>query len=334
MKYREIFEEISAPDSLRQRVKQISAAERRETGRRRIPKGALIAAVFAVVLTGSTLAAVGLPGSIPTWFAARWEEVSDEQMSEEQTMLIESLTQEVGVSDTSHGVTVTLDSVTVGDSTLWLLLRAEGDLSVPEEAELCHFGRAKAEFRFSPDREKTPGGYTVDYGFVEETEEGGLIFLMRQSFTLTGENSLTEGYDGVLRLDDLMWNDSTVVEGTWKLPFTISPVEREVLILESAVVPVVDREADRKELAVELKEIRVTSTDIRFVQEAETAELYPAFDGVVLEDGTEIGCAGGGSRWVGELYTGQWASNYYWSLPVETEQIAGLRFGDTLIPVE
>ena len=48
-------------------------------------------------------------------------------MEEEQLALIDQLTRPVGVSDTQNGVTVTVDSATIGNSTVWLLVKVSGE---------------------------------------------------------------------------------------------------------------------------------------------------------------------------------------------------------------
>lgn len=312
----------------------ISAAKDAPRKSRPIGKIAVIAACLAVLLAGTTLAAVGGPSTLKEWFSQQWQEVSGTaMMSETQAAAIETLTQPVGVSDTSGGVTVTLDSITVGDSCLWLLLKADGALSADRDPSLHHFGRMELDFAFDPDTNENAGGYGYDYGYVGAAADGRLTLLLRYTITLTQEDSLLTGYDAVLELTDLMYSDSIWLEGNWTLPFTIEPVEREVLTLESAVVPARDHENGGEAATVELTDIRVTATGIRFTQSAETQNLYPRLFGVLLKDGTEISGGAGGSRWLGETGTGLWVSDYCWQLPVDFSQITGLKFGDTVIPL-
>lgn len=335
--YRETFDEVRASDKLRQEVWSMTKQEQNTPKRRRIPAAALAAAVLVLALTGTTLAASGfVPGSMKNWFIQQWAETSGGGgISAEQVALFDRLIQEVGVSDTCGGVTVTLDSITCGDSALWLLLKVSGDLDMVqgEAASGYYFRETDVEFSEEPDGELTPGGHGMEYPFSGTAEDGVQTMLMRYTITLTGTDSLLDGYDAELRLGDLMYSSSVAQEGEWVLPFTIEPSEQEVLTLESAVVPARDHGNGSKAVTAELRDIRISATGIRFTQTAEQQMFYPAHGGVVLADGTEVARAGGGSRWTGELYTGEWSSDYYWKLPVDLSQVVGVRFGDTVIPL-
>ena len=124
--YRETFDRIHASERLREEVLQMTKQERGVSHKRRISRGILVAAVLVLALTGTTLAAVGMPRTLRDWFAVEWQERTETDISQEQLALIDSLTQEVGVSDTQNGVTVTLDSITVGNSSMWMMLHVSG----------------------------------------------------------------------------------------------------------------------------------------------------------------------------------------------------------------
>lgn len=321
------------PEQKAQLAANAAAAQPPRKVCRPIGRMALIAACLTALLAGTTLAAVGGPATLAEWFNRQWQEVADAPMSEAQASAIEALTQPIGVSDTHNGVTVTLDSITVGDSSLWLLLKVDGGLTVGEEPFLHHFSDQELEFAFDPDTADTAGGYSSDYGFVGVAEDGRLTLLMRQTITLTQEDSLFTGYDATLRLEDLMYSDAVYLEGSWTLPFTIAPVERQVRTLESALVPAQDHDNGGQAATVELTDIQVSSTGVRWAQTAETQLLYPTLSGLVLADGTEVAYGGGGSRWLGDVGSGVWVSDYYWQLPVDLSQAAALKFGDVVLPL-
>lgn len=331
--YRKMFDEIHASDALRQEVRNMTHMEQR-TGqkRRKLPKTALIAAILVIALAGTALAAVGVPTSLQGWFSRMWEESSSAPMPETQAALIDSLTQPVDVSDTQNGITVTLDSITVGDSAIWLLLKAEGDFA-PRMAEPCHFGPKDLIFAQDPDENDSPGGCSIGYPFVGVAEDGKLTMLMHYTVTLTGEDSLFDGGEAELVLENLLCGDKTLAEGEWRLPFAIEPVEnQQLLTIDSAVVPARDHENGGAETTVEIRNIRVSATGIRFHVAAEDAECYPQLAGIVLTD-MEVPGGDGGSRWVGEPGEGRWTSDMNWNLPVELSKAQALRFGDTLIPL-
>lgn len=330
--YQEMFEEVRASDRLRQEVWNLTK-QKRTAERKRLPLKVLaIAVVLILVLTGTTLAAVGVPGSIQGWFTRQWAELSGAGMSEEQLALIDRLTQQVGVSDTCNGVTVTLDSVTSGDSSIWLLLKISGDIPLYKDDYQYRFDDADLTFSPELDSQDTPGGYSIDFPFSGVAEDGVLTMLMRQRIQLAGEDSLLDGCEMELRLGDLMYSDSAALEGEWVLSFSVEPVEGITLLaLDSARIPAWDPNHDAKEeTLLEVREVRVSSTDIRFVQAAEDQRWYPEEISLVLKDGTEVGTDGGGSRWTED---GEWASVWYWQLPVNLSQAEALRCGGTVIPL-
>lgn len=329
--YQKMFEEVGASDRLRQEVWNLTK-QKRTAERKHFPlKVLVIAAVLILALTGTTLAAVGVPGTIQGWFTRQWAELSEKGMSEEQLALIDRLTQQVGVSDTCNGVTVTLDSVTSGDSSVWLLLKISGDIPLYEGDHQYYFDDADLTFSPELDSQDTPGGYSIDFPFSGVAEDGVLTMLVRQEIQLSGEDSLLNGCEMELRLGDLMYGDSADLEGEWVLPFTVEPVEGTALLsLDSTQIPA--RDLDTKEkMLLEIREVRVSSTDIRFIQTAEDQRWYPEEISLVLKDGTKIETDGGGSRWT---EAGEWASVWYWQLPVDLSQAEDLRCGDTIIPLQ
>ena len=329
--YRETFDQVHASQALRGEVWNMTTRERSKKKSRRIPAAALIAAILILTLTGTTLAAVGVPGTIKGWFLQEWTEVSGQEMSDEQLALIDNLTQQVGVSDTSNGVTVTLDSVASGDSTLWLLLKVDQE-AVCQEGHVYNFGGMELEFTPDPDKVDTPGGCGWDFPYVGVAEDEMLTLLMRYTIDLTGNASLLNGCQVDLHLKDLLCGDSVVREGAWDLSFTLESSEQTVLTLEEIEVPAFDDDA-KKHTTVELRNVRVSSTGIRYTQAPEDQMVRPLLEGLVLKDGTEVSDSGGAARWTDETEEGRWASDFYWKLPVDLSQVVGVRFGDTVIPL-
>jgi hypothetical protein len=335
-RYQEMFDEVRASDKLRKEVMNMTNMDRTEKRRRHLPRAAVIAAVIAVMMTGTALAvAVAFPGSLLGWFEQQWQEISGKTMPEAQAELIESLTQPVGVSDTQEGVTVTLDSITVGDSALWLMLKAEGDFTLGEEVTAHYFGPEDLVFAENPDTNDAPGGNGFDYAFSGVAEDGKLTLLLRYTTTLTGEDTLLGGGDATLHLQDFIYDDTILVAGEWTLPFTIQPVdEQSLLTLDSATVPASDHDNGSADVVTTLHDIQISSTGIRFTQSTEEQMYQPHRWAVTLSDGTEICMDGGGSRWSEAVGVGVWASDYYWKLPVNLSQVEALRFGRTLIPLK
>ena len=87
--------------------------------------GVLAAALLLLALLGCGAAAVVYIQDIQGLFAWRWQQLTGQPMAPEQSALVERLSQEINQSQTVNGVTVTLDSATVGDDVFYLLVRVE-----------------------------------------------------------------------------------------------------------------------------------------------------------------------------------------------------------------
>ena len=330
-RYREMFDEVRSSSRLQEEVRKMSEMERKPA-RRRIPKKILIAAAVLVVLAGTAVAAVGAPGTLRGWFAQEWEETTGSSMDEEQLALIDQLTSPVGISDTQNGVTVTVDSVTVGNSTVWMLLKVSGEYAKEEDFHY-HFAGMDLTLDPDPDEVDTPGGYSLDYPYTGVAEDGVLTMLARFTIDLAGQSSLLDGArQATLVVDDLMYSDQAVTEGHWTLTFPLEPGEvGTVLTLEEIQAPAMKLET-RETKPITLWDVEISSTDITYVRSVEDQEWEPLRCGLVLEDGTIVEQSSGASRFRDEACT-QWSSVYYWQVPVDLSKVTALRFGDVEIPL-
>ena len=332
--YQTLFDQVHAPQRLREEVLQMTKQERRKS--HRISKGILAAAILLVILAGSAIASVGMPGTLRDWFSREWETLSGTPMTEEQLAFVDALTQPVGSSDTQNGVEVMVDSVTVGNSTMWMLLKVRGDYPVVGETGdecLYHFSGMDLLFDPDPDQVNTPGGYGMDVPYVAVAEDGVLTMMIRFTIDLAGQSSLLDGSREVtLLLNNLMYSDRVLLEGGWTVTFPLEASgERTVKTLEEIQVPAMD--LDTREIkTVTLYDVEISSTDITYVCSAEDQMWHPMACSLELADGTVVEDSGGASRFRDEAYT-QWSSVYYWQVPVDLEQVTAVWFGETEIPV-
>ena len=338
--YRETFDEVHASDRLRQEVWNMTKEERAQPAKRRIPKAALIAAVLVLVLTGTALAAVGMPQTLRDWFAIEWQERTDSDISQEQLALIDSLTQEVGVSDTQNGVMVTLDSITVGNSSMWMMLHVSGAYGENEDLRY-HFDGI--DLTMDPDPEQqpnTPGGYGFDYPYSKVSSDGTLMVLVRFEIDLAGLNSLTDTHrQATLLLENVVCNDMTdpededllLTEGRWTLQFDLEPQALDAIQIPGQVQADARSTEGGATKTVTFWDVEITATDITYVQSQED-QMYDVRPVLVLEDGAEIEVGNGASRFRDEAYT-EWSSVWYWPVPVDLSQVTALRIGETEIPL-
>lgn len=323
--YCETFDEVHASERLREEVRNMRVTEQ-NVRRLRMP-AALVAAIVLLVVLAGTVAAVtaGVPGTIREWFTREWTALSGEAMPQEQLSLIQELTQPVGISDTNSGVTVTLDSVTVGQNMLWVLLKVSGTYEA-EEAWLYHFADAEMDLDLESSGASAPGIWSMDYAYQGLAEDGTLTMLARFCVD-SGMGSLQEGGQVTLRLNDLMCSDTVALRGEWTIPFRLEPVEdQEILTLEELTVPAVDLDTGEQGM-VTLHDVRISATELRFVRAAEDQRWRELFPTLVLEDGTQVCSTGGTSGFLDEAHT-QWGSVFYWQLPVDMDHVTSIRFRD------
>lgn len=338
--YWQVFDQVHASERLRGEVAQMMKLERRNP-KKRFPKGILIAAAILAVLAGSAIATVGMPGTLQGWFARQWTEQNDTEMSAEQLALIDHLTEQVGAQDTQNGVTVTLDSVTTGDSSIWLLLKVSGTY---EEDEEHRYDFGMIDLTLDPDPEKihdTPGGSGIQTLYSGTAEDGVFTVLIQYTIDLAGKSTLLdEPRAATLVLEDLNrkeiggdWEETPAAEGTWTLAFSLTPgEERQVRIIPELEVPARNRDT-REAGRTTIREVRISATEIQYVQAAEEQAWEPERAALVLKDGSVVEQSGGSSRFQDAEYT-RWSSTYYWRVPVDLTQVTALRIGSETFSLE
>ena len=345
-RYRETFDQVRASERLRKEVLEMAKKEQAVPPKRRIPKAALIAAVLVVALTGTALAAVGMPGTLRDWFTWTWQERTDSDISQEHLALIDSLTQEVGVSDTCGDVTVTVDSITVGGSQIWALLDVEG-LEFDGNARYS-FDRMRVDIVPDPS-EGQFGGAAYGLGSIGIMEDGRCRMLLEFSATISTGNQLDSGdYTLEIDLNDVIRchiggvEDEILYEGDWSFSILLTPESLSPAItIDSVQVPsnqmVWDQTGDEKFGSSEgaeprpavamLTNLQITATGVSFYCDGLMDRTRAT---AILADGTEVeDHGGGGSR----TEDGGWYVSFDWPVPLDVRDIVALRFGSTEIPL-
>ncbi len=347
-RYQEMFDEVRASDTLKQEVLRMQNQENGRRTRRRLPVAGLAAAVLAVVLVAGTALAVASP-SLRDWFAREWAERTGGNISENQALLIDSLTQTVGESRTVGDVTVTVDSITVGGDALWALVDVEGlDFAAEERYS---FDGIYVEILPDPS-EGAYGGASYSLGSIGMTEDGAVRMLLEFSGIFpTGNQINAGGYTLELRLRDLTLcrragePDEIIYEGEWSFSIPLTESMVPTIAIDSAVVELGagGEEAEGTETAsgvtITLWDIRVTATGISFytaysddeaVERVQMAALSYLEAAVILSNGTEVTTgSGGGSR----TEDGGWYCTSQWPVPLNVEDVTAIRIGGTEIPV-
>lgn len=347
--YRRLFDEVHASEKLRTEV--LKMREQSNSSKRRVVPAALLAAVLVVVLLAGTALAVTSP-TLRDWFAREWGNATGKEISEDQALLIESLTQKVGESATFGDVTVTVDSITVGGDVLWALLDVEGlDFDAGKKYS---FDDIYVEILPDPS-EGAYGGAGFSLGSIGVTEDGAVRMLLEYSGVFSTGNQINSGdYALEMRMDNLVryrqgnQEDEVIYEGSWtfSIPLTVESMS-PVITIDSAMVVADEIDGDNFDSSetepedgealegapVELPSVRVALTDIQI---SATGVSYRTDDSctltatAILKDGSEVRSgSGGGSR----LEDGTWYASHQWPVPIDVGDVVALRLGETEIQV-
>ena len=342
--YRETFEQIHASERLREEVMEMSKHEYTTTAKRRAPKATFIAAALVLALAGTALA-VASP-TLRGWFEQKWAEETGGQMSESQSLVIDSLTQKVGISDTSGEVTVTVDSITVGGSQIWALLDVEG-WDFDQDAQYS-FNRMRVEIVPDPS-DGQHGGAGYGLGSIGFTEYGKCRMLLEFSATISTGNQLNSGdYALEIDLNDLIrcrtWGaeDEILYEGDWSFSVPLTPESLSpVITIDGVQVPSnqmiwdqTDEEdggtaegTEPRPAVATLANLQISATGVSFYCDGLMDRTHAT---AIMADGTEVeDHGGGGSR----MEDGGWYVSFDWPVPLDVTDIVAIRFGNAEIPL-
>lgn len=296
---------------------------------------AAAAVILAALLMGAGAVAVRYGDSIQNWFEHYWRAITGQTMSEGQTALIDHLSQSVGISQTADGVTVALDSATVGDDSFFLLLRVEG---------IRFSGRNSVNFlrtdmEMSPDPLETSGGIgSFGIQYLGLDSDGAALLLLDYEYTSAdGYVQDTTPLMVSLTLENLARNAHTdreklLAEGQWHFEFSIdrsNPPEK--IRLHDAEVLLTDYDR-RQEVSVLFSEIELTNTGLRFRYDYADGTLsLGAHIEAVLKNGVTVGCAGGSGAVMEDETT--LSCSYQWLVPIELDEVEAILIGETRLPV-
>lgn len=296
-------------------IEEIAAAQGNKKIRRfkRLPL--ILAAVFlALALTGAGFVSAVYGDSMQNWFAHEWQMSTGENLSDEHAAVIDRLSQDIGVSQTVDGVTVTVVSAAIGKDRAVLLLRVQGVTG--NKRKFYAFDRM--EMTVSPENIGHGSSWTFEYQGTDG--DGSMLMLLNYNFIIN-ENVVAEHpeADVTLQLENLATSKGKpVVKGQWTLEFTLD-YSNAIAVME---LPDTDGFTDLKlsSMSLEFKcdgdgidsEILVTDTYVVFKNGEITYSRTG--EGHVMEDG----------RWI---HIG------HWTFPVILDDVVLVHIGETEIPV-
>jgi hypothetical protein len=305
----------------------------------------LAAALAGLLLVGAGVVTAVTGESIQTWFSYRWENLTGEEAGEGQTALLDHLSQEIGVSDTVEGVTVTVDSATVGEDIFYLLVRVEGLDFSPKHS----YGFPSCDVVLSPDptdahREPTNhglAGWGMDYQGIDG--DGAALFLFSYDYYAEDILPADGTVDVTLTLENLCQDvqkelyQTVLLPGTWTLSFSLDWNHPQRLALPDTDVTMAvtmwDHSKEETTLTtVSLTNIAISSTGIYFQYDSpDDTVVFSGSVQAVLKNGQTIGENNGTG--VQDVETRAWQYIFRWEIPLDLDQVAAVRLGETEIPL-
>ena len=316
------------------------AAEHKRTPLRRRIVIAAAAVLAVVVLMGA--AAIKYYDSIQGLLGHRWESVIGTEMTKEQYELLDRYSQYLGISKTRNGVTITVDSATVGQNQFDLLILIEGIENFDDIILNPQFNYYDVKVNEDWISGMSMSEYFVDNGtiavhqrvlFEYDADEADVPLNVELKF-FDAETKIV-GYEG--------FRETTVL-GEWSFEFTLYREPVEKLELPDTDVWVNTSDGTNK-LQYKLENFEITNFGVRFTfydkNHAENSDKHLDFmyftDNhplvyVVLEDGAEV-CVDGGS---GHYDTRDYLAEYdcRWLAPIDIDKVVEIHIGDTVIPIK
>lgn len=348
--YRETFVRVHTPEGVRSRILNTdvdaAAAEsnvssrtgshsksRRTGGRRRFSM--VMAACLLVVLVSGTALAVSSGDGLKNWFETNWKSWNGQELGEEQTAVIDSLTTPLGVSQTVGDVTVTADSIAYSDGYFWIMLYAEGVKMDSDEA----YGFAKNQMEIQSETIED-----LSWGWGSITDASGDENRARILIDGQLNPDLLQQVSGqeaqfTLKLSDFMEHPADadkqklLQEGDWTLEFTVPLTETGRTLTPDDFDSEFTVPNSMDNAVVHIADMEINSVGIRYIVSSDLAaeNVHGEMPTVILKNGGEVSITGGSGE---EQEDGSWLMRYQWSMPLDVDQIAAIRLGSATVEIK
>lgn len=305
----------------------------------------LAAAILGLFLMGAGIVTALYGDSIQSWLGHYWEIITGQPMSDQHTLLIDQLSQEIGLSETVAGVTVTVDSATVGEGSFIVLLRVEG----LEFSEKHEYGFEEAQIKLAPGTAEDMLGlfYTSGYDFWGLDADGSALFLIYCDYSVKDEPQTEKSpYTLTLSMTNFSQNPKTnnsmlLTKGEWHFTFSLDRNKIDIRRLPDTQVMGFYYSEDYEEIQVPivLTNMKLSNTGLTFRfyrYDSQGRALRIDNSGlnlciVVLNSGQEIGARFGNEHHpIGEICY----HDYKWKLPVNLDEVVAVKIGEVVIPIE
>ena len=304
----------------------------------------LIAAILALFLMGAGFMASKYGDSIQSWFTYYWKEITGQDISNPHAYVIDRLSQKIDLSETVEGVTVTVDSVTVGEGSIVILLRVEG-LAFSKKHE---YGFDEAQIKLAPETAEDILGlfYTSSYNFLGLDTDGAALFLIYCDYPVKDEPQMEKPpYKVTLSMTNFSQNPKTdnrmlLTKGEWHFTFSIDRNKIDIRRLPDTQVMGLYYSEDNEAIQtpIVLTNMKLSNTGLAFQfyrYDSQGRALHLDTSAlnlwIVLNSGQEIGARGGSEN---ILTDGISYHNYTWKFPANLDEVVAVKIGEVAIPIE
>ncbi|MBQ2785222.1 MAG: DUF4179 domain-containing protein [Oscillospiraceae bacterium] len=304
----------------------------------------LIAAILALFLMGAGLMVSKYGDSIQSWFTYYWKEITGQDISDPHASVIDRLSQKIDLSETVEGVTVTVDSATVGEGSIVILLRVEG-LAFSKKDE---YGFDEAQITLAPDTAEDILGlfYTSSYNFWCLDADGAALFLTYCDYSVKDEPQTEKPpYTVTLSMTNFSQNPKTdnrmlLTKGEWHFTFSLDRNKIDIRRLPNTQVMGLYYSEDNEAIQtpIVLTNMKLSNTGLAFQfyrNDSQGRALHLNTSAlnlwIVLNSGQEIGARGGSEN---ILTDGISYHNYTWKFPAILDEVVAVKIGEVAIPIE
>ncbi len=283
----------------------------------------VLAAALSLLLMGAAI----WHENIQNTLASYWQVITGQTVTENHAQLLSTLTQEIHQSKTVNGITVTVDSATVGEDCFFLLLHVEG----LEHGQKYRYQFDDIHMDVTPDpAQDVPSTKGIGLIHKQRYDDGSFSVLLDYVVADTLEPSGdTTPLHVELTLENLMPIPDTIddtVEGIWEFSFDLErsqPVPK-VTVPELVLAP------EGASRAIRLTNLVLTNTEMRFqVPTPDGFEPQLKID-AILRDGSTLwtNCYYVPTRDNTSLY-----ATCIWHVPIDPEEVAALNINGFEIPI-
>ncbi|MCD7848195.1 MAG: DUF4179 domain-containing protein [Oscillospiraceae bacterium] len=306
--------------------------------------------VLAVVVAAVLLMGAGYLvayNSITDYFVSHWENMTDTEITDEHLAVIESFSQEIGLSQKSDGVTITVDSAAVGGDTFYVLFAVECNSVEFATTRSPSFDECRWDITNSSATVQSGG---LMWGGTDENNV--TYFVLEGGIDITDEN---EPIAVSVHLAGLHTNKASTHEeypdtylgGSWDFEFTLEQNTLNPLSLledgerKTVTVTMYDTKSTEATHSLVLKDVTVdvtsavvtefgititfddTTASVPFGTYGDRFEVY-----ALMQDGSEItvySCSGSDDGTATDDIT----LKYLWYSVIDMSELKAVRIGDT-----